>query len=72
MFSFLLQYLLQFCPMMDLQKYFPFRCKPSEDFLADCQLLSKHLSEIRTTSDKHLVQIFFNPVSDAVPTLCYV
>ncbi|XP_057265322.1 KN motif and ankyrin repeat domain-containing protein 4 isoform X1 [Pezoporus wallicus] len=30
------------------------RCKPSEDFLADCQLLSKHLSEISTTSDKHL------------------
>ncbi|NXR00579.1 KANK4 protein, partial [Sagittarius serpentarius] len=30
------------------------RCKPSEDFLADCQLLSKHLSEIRTTSDKRL------------------
>ncbi|XP_049664602.1 KN motif and ankyrin repeat domain-containing protein 4 isoform X1 [Accipiter gentilis] len=30
------------------------RCKPSEDFLADCQLLSQHLSEIRTTSDKHL------------------
>ncbi|NWX46645.1 KANK4 protein, partial [Steatornis caripensis] len=30
------------------------RCKPSEDFLADCQLLSKHLSEIRTTSDEHL------------------
>ncbi|NWW89612.1 KANK4 protein, partial [Rhynochetos jubatus] len=30
------------------------RCKPSQDFLADCQLLSKHLSEIRTTSDKHL------------------
>ncbi|NWI64208.1 KANK4 protein, partial [Todus mexicanus] len=30
------------------------RCKPSEDFLAGCQLLSKHLSEIRTTSDKHL------------------
>ncbi|KAM6079527.1 KN motif and ankyrin repeat domain-containing protein 4 isoform 2-T3 [Theristicus caerulescens] len=30
------------------------RCKPSEDFLADCQLLSKHLSEIRTTSDTHL------------------
>ncbi|NWI25139.1 KANK4 protein, partial [Sula dactylatra] len=30
------------------------RCKPSEDFLADCQLLSKHLSEIRTTGDKHL------------------
>ncbi|NXI66789.1 KANK4 protein, partial [Anseranas semipalmata] len=29
-------------------------CKPSEDFLADCQLLSQHLSEIRTTSDKHL------------------
>ncbi|NXK11112.1 KANK4 protein, partial [Herpetotheres cachinnans] len=30
------------------------RCKPSEDFLAGCQLLSKHLSETRTTSDKHL------------------
>ncbi|KAM6066537.1 KN motif and ankyrin repeat domain-containing protein 4 isoform 1-T3 [Chlamydotis macqueenii] len=30
------------------------RYKPSEDFLADCQLLSKHLSEIRTTSDMHL------------------
>ncbi|XP_069717965.1 KN motif and ankyrin repeat domain-containing protein 4 isoform X2 [Phaenicophaeus curvirostris] len=30
------------------------RCKPSEDFLAGCQLLSKHLSEIRTTNDKHL------------------
>ncbi|KFO82238.1 KN motif and ankyrin repeat domain-containing protein 4, partial [Cuculus canorus] len=30
------------------------RCKPSEDFLADCQLLSKHLSEIRTSNDKHL------------------
>ncbi|KFQ36222.1 KN motif and ankyrin repeat domain-containing protein 4, partial [Mesitornis unicolor] len=30
------------------------RCKPSEDFLADCQLLSKHLPEIRTTSDEHL------------------
>ncbi|NWS71183.1 KANK4 protein, partial [Crotophaga sulcirostris] len=33
---------------------FPSRCEPSEDFLAACQLLSKHLSEIRTTSDKHL------------------
>ncbi|NWW48004.1 KANK4 protein, partial [Pedionomus torquatus] len=33
------------------------RCKPSEDFLADCQLLSKHLSEIGTTSDKHLQQV---------------
>ncbi|KFQ56120.1 KN motif and ankyrin repeat domain-containing protein 4, partial [Nestor notabilis] len=33
------------------------RCKPSEDFLADCQLLSKHLSEIRTTSDKHLQHV---------------
>ncbi|NXI91415.1 KANK4 protein, partial [Psophia crepitans] len=32
----------------------PDRCKPSEDFLANCQLLSKHLSEIRTTSNKHL------------------
>ncbi|KAM6262667.1 KN motif and ankyrin repeat domain-containing protein 4 isoform 2-T3 [Porphyrio hochstetteri] len=30
------------------------RCEPSEDFLASCQLLSKHLSEIRTTSNKHL------------------
>nr|XP_009931283.1 PREDICTED: KN motif and ankyrin repeat domain-containing protein 4 [Opisthocomus hoazin] len=30
------------------------RCKPSEDFLAGCQLLSQHLSEIRTTSDEHL------------------
>ncbi|NWU64714.1 KANK4 protein, partial [Pterocles burchelli] len=30
------------------------RSKPSEDFLAGCQLLSKHLSEIRTTSDKQL------------------
>ncbi|NXN38375.1 KANK4 protein, partial [Rhinoptilus africanus] len=29
-------------------------CKPSEGFLADCQLLSEHLSEISTTSDKHL------------------
>ncbi|NXJ94460.1 KANK4 protein, partial [Corythaixoides concolor] len=35
----------------------PFRCKPSEDFLADCQLLSQHLSEIRTTSDEHLRHI---------------
>ncbi|OPJ76982.1 KN motif and ankyrin repeat domain-containing protein 4 [Patagioenas fasciata monilis] len=33
------------------------RCQPSEDFLADCQLLSEHLSEIRTTSDKHLRHI---------------
>ncbi|NXH22740.1 KANK4 protein, partial [Bucco capensis] len=33
------------------------RCKPSEDFLANCQLLSKHLSEMRTTSDKHLRQV---------------
>ncbi|NXA13990.1 KANK4 protein, partial [Sapayoa aenigma] len=30
------------------------RCKPSEDFLASCQLLNKHLSEIWTTSDKYL------------------
>ncbi|XP_062437752.1 KN motif and ankyrin repeat domain-containing protein 4 [Rhea pennata] len=30
------------------------RCKPSEDFLTDCQLLSKHLSETRTPSNKHL------------------
>ncbi|NXY65557.1 KANK4 protein, partial [Callaeas wilsoni] len=42
------------CPMVDLQKSFPFRCKPSEDFLAACQLLSEHLSEIRSTSNKHL------------------
>ncbi|XP_067996863.1 KN motif and ankyrin repeat domain-containing protein 4 isoform X2 [Melanerpes formicivorus] len=47
----------KFCPMVDLQKHFPFRCKPSEAFLANCQLLSKHLSEIRTTSDKHLRHI---------------
>ncbi|NWV12566.1 KANK4 protein, partial [Ptilonorhynchus violaceus] len=33
------------------------RCKPSEDFLAACQLLSEHLPEIRTTSDKHLRHI---------------
>ncbi|NXP13757.1 KANK4 protein, partial [Thinocorus orbignyianus] len=39
------------------EAYFPFRCKPSEDFLAGCQLLSKHLSEIGTTSDKHLRQV---------------
>ncbi|NWV64149.1 KANK4 protein, partial [Malurus elegans] len=41
-------------PMVDLPKSFPFRSKPSEDFLAACQLLSKHLPEIRSTSDKHL------------------
>ncbi|NWI39293.1 KANK4 protein, partial [Picathartes gymnocephalus] len=29
-------------------------CKPSEDFLAACQLLSEHLPEIRSTSNKHL------------------
>ncbi|NWV26616.1 KANK4 protein, partial [Origma solitaria] len=29
-------------------------CKPSEEFLAVCQLLSEHLPEIRSTSDKHL------------------
>ncbi|NWW75641.1 KANK4 protein, partial [Climacteris rufus] len=33
------------------------RCKPSEDFLAACQLLSEHLSEIRTTSDQHLRRV---------------
>uniref|UniRef100_A0A8C8SS43 KN motif and ankyrin repeat domain-containing protein 4 n=1 Tax=Pelusios castaneus TaxID=367368 RepID=A0A8C8SS43_9SAUR len=33
------------------------RCKPSEDFLDGCLLLSKHLSEIRTTNDKHLRNI---------------
>uniref|UniRef100_A0A8C3TL88 KN motif and ankyrin repeat domain-containing protein 4 n=1 Tax=Chelydra serpentina TaxID=8475 RepID=A0A8C3TL88_CHESE len=33
------------------------RCKPSEDFLDGCLLLSKHLSEIRTTNDKHLRHI---------------
>ncbi|XP_010131370.1 PREDICTED: KN motif and ankyrin repeat domain-containing protein 4 [Buceros rhinoceros silvestris] len=35
----------------------PDRCKPSEDFLAACQLLSTHLSEIRTTSNKHLQHV---------------
>ncbi|NXS32366.1 KANK4 protein, partial [Pomatostomus ruficeps] len=30
------------------------RCKPSEDFLAACQLLSEHLPEIRSTSNKQL------------------
>ncbi|NWS19958.1 KANK4 protein, partial [Pachyramphus minor] len=30
------------------------RCQPSEDFLANCQLLSEHLSEICTTTDKYL------------------
>ncbi|XP_041886798.1 KN motif and ankyrin repeat domain-containing protein 4 isoform X2 [Corvus kubaryi] len=30
------------------------RCKPSEDFLTACQLLSEHLPEIRSTSNKHL------------------
>ncbi|NXB87361.1 KANK4 protein, partial [Vidua chalybeata] len=30
------------------------RCKPSEDFLAACQLLSEHLPEIRSRSNKHL------------------
>ncbi|XP_074859291.1 KN motif and ankyrin repeat domain-containing protein 4 isoform X2 [Carettochelys insculpta] len=30
------------------------RCKPSEDFLDGCLLLSKHLSEIRTTNDQYL------------------
>lgn len=58
--------------MIDLTKYFPFSCKPSEDFLAACQLLSQHLSEIRATSDQHLVQIFFNQIPTAVPTLCYL
>uniref|UniRef100_A0A452GET6 KN motif and ankyrin repeat domain-containing protein 4 n=1 Tax=Gopherus agassizii TaxID=38772 RepID=A0A452GET6_9SAUR len=33
------------------------RCKPSEDFLDGCLFLSKHLSEIRTTNDKHLRRI---------------
>ncbi|NWV74903.1 KANK4 protein, partial [Dasyornis broadbenti] len=33
------------------------RCKPSEDFLAACQLLSEHLPEIRSTSDKHLQHV---------------
>uniref|UniRef100_A0A7M4EF19 KN motif and ankyrin repeat domain-containing protein 4 n=1 Tax=Crocodylus porosus TaxID=8502 RepID=A0A7M4EF19_CROPO len=32
--------------------------KPSEDFLNGCQLLRKHLSEIRTTGDKHLRHVF--------------
>uniref|UniRef100_A0A8D0HJP7 KN motif and ankyrin repeat domain-containing protein 4 n=1 Tax=Sphenodon punctatus TaxID=8508 RepID=A0A8D0HJP7_SPHPU len=33
------------------------RCKPSEDFLTGCQLLSRHLPDIRTTSDKHLKHV---------------
>ncbi|XP_009882313.1 PREDICTED: KN motif and ankyrin repeat domain-containing protein 4 [Charadrius vociferus] len=33
------------------------RCKLTEDFLADCQLLSKHLSETGTASDKHLQHV---------------
>ncbi|NWS32447.1 KANK4 protein, partial [Polioptila caerulea] len=33
------------------------RYKPSEDFLAACQLLSEHLPEIRSTSNKHLQHI---------------
>ncbi|NXF07239.1 KANK4 protein, partial [Smithornis capensis] len=33
------------------------RCKPTEDFLANCQLLNEHLSEIWTTSDKYLRHI---------------
>ncbi|NWT57945.1 KANK4 protein, partial [Erythrocercus mccallii] len=35
----------------------PFRCKPSEDFLAACQLLSEHLPEIRSASNKHLQHV---------------
>ncbi|NXG22043.1 KANK4 protein, partial [Grallaria varia] len=30
------------------------RCRPSEDFLASCQLLGEHLPEICATSDKYL------------------
>ncbi|XP_030914399.1 KN motif and ankyrin repeat domain-containing protein 4 isoform X2 [Geospiza fortis] len=30
------------------------RCKPSEDFLAACQLLSEHLPEISSRSNQHL------------------
>ncbi|NXG59340.1 KANK4 protein, partial [Hemiprocne comata] len=41
-------------PQEPSAEHFPSRCKPSEAFLAACQLLSEHLSEIRTTSDKHL------------------
>ncbi|XP_041277724.1 KN motif and ankyrin repeat domain-containing protein 4 isoform X2 [Onychostruthus taczanowskii] len=33
------------------------RCKPSEDFLAACQLLSEHLPEIRSRSNKHLQHV---------------
>uniref|UniRef100_A0A8C0UF62 KN motif and ankyrin repeat domains 4 n=1 Tax=Cyanistes caeruleus TaxID=156563 RepID=A0A8C0UF62_CYACU len=47
----------QSCPMVDLPNSFPFRCKPSEDFLAACQLLSEHLPEIRSTSNKHLQHV---------------
>ncbi|KAM7046361.1 KN motif and ankyrin repeat domain-containing protein 4 [Acridotheres tristis] len=39
-----------------------YRCKPSEDFLAACQLLSEHLPEIRSTSNKHL-QHMLGPIS---------
>ncbi|NWH34643.1 KANK2 protein, partial [Chloropsis hardwickii] len=38
------------------------RCKPSEDFLAACQLLSEHLPEIRSTSNKHLQHVL-SPIS---------
>ncbi|NWU41772.1 KANK4 protein, partial [Hylia prasina] len=38
------------------------RCKPSEDFLAACQLLSEHLPEIRSTSNKHLQHVL-GPIS---------
>ncbi|NXQ15746.1 KANK4 protein, partial [Peucedramus taeniatus] len=33
------------------------RYKPSEDFLAACQLLSEHLPEIRSRSNKHLQHV---------------
>ncbi|RLW05847.1 hypothetical protein DV515_00004671 [Chloebia gouldiae] len=38
------------------------RCKPSEDFLAACQLLSEHLPEIRSRSNKHLQHVL-SPIS---------
>ncbi|NXU43720.1 KANK4 protein, partial [Drymodes brunneopygia] len=45
------------CPQQEAH-----RCKPSEDFLAACQLLSEHLPEIRSTSNKHLRHVL-GPIS---------
>ncbi|NXP46498.1 KANK4 protein, partial [Heliornis fulica] len=40
------------------------RCDLPEDFLANCQLLSQHLSEIRTTSNKHLRHVLSTVCQD--------